>query len=115
MHLARHRHVLFGPLALIALTLAGCTMIGDTLGVSVNRAGPSACIKACVTAQGDLLEAEIQLHQAQIEACQDLHGPAKGACIEAEAARHEAAMVQISQGRRECMNNCHRQGTGSAG
>jgi len=120
MHPARNTpSILFGVLAALVVALgafAGCTMVGDTpTGLSLERANPSQCIKACVASQDDLVKAEATYHQAQIRACGALSEPARGACKRAEAARHAAAMAEIAAGRRECMNNCHRQGTGSAG
>ena len=100
--------------ALIAL--AGCTMVGDSItGLSTTGANPSACIRACVETQAGGVQAETRLHQAQIDACEAVPDSQKGECFATEAARHAAAMTQIADGRTECMNGCHRQGSGSAG
>ncbi len=120
MHLARHkRSILFGvAAALVAMliVLVGCTMVGDSLtGLSLSRANPSVCLKACVESQDNLVKAEASRHQAAIRACQALPEPEQDECAAAEAVRHAAAMAQISAGRQECMNACHRQGSGSAG
>lgn len=109
------RSVLAVPVAAL-IGLAGCNLVGDSLtGLSIGRAGPSACVKACVEAQTEGVRAEATLHQNAVEACQALPDSEKHDCLAAEAARHAAAMAQIGAGRSECLNNCHRQGSGSAG
>ena len=118
MHLARDsRSILLGVLAIVALVaFAGCTMVGDlTTGVSLDKANPSACLKACAASSADQVRAEADQHQAAIRSCQGLSESERESCVSAEAARHAAAMAQIASGRQECMNGCHRQGTGSAG
>ena len=120
MHLALGtRRILWGGLAVpvVALmALSGCTLVGDSLtGLSTTRTNPSACIRACVETQTEGVQAEATLHQAQIDACQALGDSEKGECIVAEAARHAAAMAHIAGSRSECLNDCHRQGSGSAG
>ena len=117
MHLARDSRSIFrGVMTLILLVaVAGCTMIGDLTGVSLNKANPSACLKSCAGSFADQVHAEAETHQAAIRGCQSLSESEREACVAAEAARHAAAMAQISGGRQECMNGCHRQGSGSAG
>lgn len=39
----------------------------------------------------------------------------RNACIEAEKARHKAALKAIDEQRRECINGCHHQGGGVGG
>jgi hypothetical protein len=96
--------------------VVGCTLVGDSLtGVSLDHAGPSACIRACVQNSDDQVKAEADRHQAAIRACQASASSDHGACMRAEAAQHQAVMERISSGRRDCMNDCHRQGSGSAG
>jgi len=119
MHLARHKAwIRVGLLlAVIAALVAviGCNLVGDALtGVQLDKAGPSQCIKACVTDSDAQLRAEIDRHQAAIAACQASPPRERAACLRAEAAQHESAMASISAGRRDCMNNCHRQGGGNA-
>ena len=119
MQLARHpRWILTCTLvvAASAAALVGCTMISDTTsGVSLDRANVSDCLKACAQSQSDLVQAEAEYHQAQLIACEALPESEREACEEAEAARHHAAMAEISSGRKDCMNDCHRQGGGTAG
>ena len=120
MLLARHQRWILLPAvfvaAVAAAALAGCTMVGDaTTGVALERVNSSDCLKECSTSQADLVHAEATRHQEQIRACQGLPESERETCTEAEAARHQAAMAEIASGRRDCMNNCHRQGGGNAG
>lgn len=117
MHLARvSRLSLLGAIALIVVAVVGCTMVGDHLtGVSFDKAGPSSCIKSCSGSFNDQVQAEASAHQAAIRGCQELSSEEREPCQQAEIARHKAAMAQIGSGRQECMNSCHRQGSGSAG
>lgn len=117
MHLARRSRPLLVTVVLVALlVLAGCTLVSDQLtGVSLDKANPTSCVQSCAHSMADQVHAEADLHQAAIRACQGLSGSERATCIQAEAARHQAAMSQISSDRQACMNNCHRQGSGSAG
>lgn len=120
MHLARHqRWILLCALVVVAAAagaLVGCTMVTDsTTGVSLDRANPSVCLKACAQSHGDLVRAEADYHQAQVEACEALPEAEREDCLEAEATRHQAVMHQIAGGRQDCMNDCHRQGGGIGG
>ena len=120
MHLARHTGWIRAGLILAVITalaaVIGCTLVNDSLtGVGLEKASPSACIKSCVNDSDAQLKAEIDRHQAAIRACQSAPSSDHGACIRAEAAAHQSAMDRIANGRRDCMNNCHRQGSGSAG
>lgn len=103
--------------ALVAvLAIAGCTMIGDSLtGVRVDGSGPTSCVKQCNDLYKTLYSEEQKLHDTNVEYCQTLSQPDKGNCLAAETARHEAAKASLSAGKIECQNNCHRQGSGSAG
>jgi len=106
-----------GAIALVIVAaIVGCTLVGDRLtGISLDKAGPSGCIRSCSGSFADQVHAEAEVHQNAIKGCQQLSSAERGPCIQAEAARHQAAMQQISSGRQECMNGCHRQGGGSAG
>ena len=98
------------------ITVAGCTMVGDRLtGLSLTRVNPSACIRTCVQTQVQGVHAEAALHQAQVAACQALPDLERGDCMDAEEARHVAAMAGITGSRQECLSGCHRQGSGSVG
>ena len=98
------------------LAVAGCTMMGNSLtGVKVNGAGPTTCVKSCNDLYRTLYNDEQKLHSTNVENCQAMDQPAKGECLVDETARHEAAKAALNQGKIDCQNNCHRQGTGSAG
>jgi hypothetical protein len=99
-----------------ALTFTACTMVGEGLnGVQLRADGPTSCVKDC----NDFYKAEFDreqiLHLANIDACQALEQPEKGACLDAEDSRHVAAMTALGEAKVECQNNCHRQGGGTAG
>ena len=108
----------FAAVAALALftTIAGCTMVGDSLnGVRLKADGPTSCVKDCNDFYKGQYDQEQKLHDANVEACQVLEQPDKGTCLEAESARHGAAMQALGEAKVECQNNCHRQGSGSAG
>ena len=107
---------LAGLLAVGSLTLSQCTMVGDNLtGVELERGQPTTCIKMCNDSYALLFSQEQKRHQAAVEACQALSQPAKGDCLAAEDALHTTNMNALGQGKIDCQNNCHRQGSGSAG
>ena len=119
MHLARHKRIIACALAIAAIGLAsliGCTMVGDNLtGVELDRTGPTTCVKQCNDSYKLLYQEEQKRHLAAVEACQALSQPAKGECLAAEDAAHQANKAALSQGKIDCQNNCHRQGSGHAG
>ena len=119
MHLALRKRFMVGAVAVLAVAiaaLAGCTMVGDhTTGVQLNGAGPTTCVKQCNDAYAELYKAEQKRHDAAVEGCQALSQPAKGNCLVAEDAVHQANKNALAQGKIDCQNNCHRQGSGSAG
>ena len=98
------------------LAVAGCTMMGDNLtGVKVTGAGPTTCVKSCNDLYRTLYDDEQKRHATNVENCQARAQPDKGNCLVAETARHEAAKASLTSGKIDCQNNCHRQGSGSAG
>lgn len=119
MHLAYRKRSIVGALAVLVVALgavAGCTMVGDNMtGVDVSGAGPTTCVKQCNDLYKQLYNLEQKRHIAAVEACQVLSQPAKGDCLAAEDALHSANKDDLSQGKIDCQNNCHRQGSGSAG
>jgi hypothetical protein len=119
MQLARRNRFVVGLLAILVVgiaALAGCTMVGDHLtGVQLNGAGPTTCVKQCNDAYAELYKAEQKRHDASVEYCQTLSQPTKGTCLVAEDAVHQANKASLTQGKIDCQNNCHRQGSGSAG
>lgn len=108
--------VLAALLGLVSLTLSQCTMVGDSLtGVTIDGVGPTSCVKQCNDLYAILYKLEQKKHDTNVETCQNLPQPYKSDCLNAETTRHEAAKAQLSQGKIDCQNNCHRQGSGSAG
>ena len=94
--------------------LTQCKLAPDKVtGIEQTVAGKSAaapgnCISECAHAANDAMKVEQDLHKDNVKACSG-----NPACLAAEDARHVAAVDQIQEGRKECMNNCHHQGGGS--
>ncbi len=107
---------ILGAVAVVALiAFAGCTFVGDSLTGVQAGAGPTSCIKQCNDLYATLYNQEQKLHATNVAGCQTLSQPDKGNCLVAEDARHTAAMTALGNAKIECQNNCHRQGSGSAG
>ena len=103
-------------LGVAAITLTQCTMVGDSLnGVQLERGRPTTCLKQCNDLYAVLYKLESKRHDASNDLCQQLVDPARTTCLEAEAAQHNANKDAITQAKIDCQNNCHRQGTGTAG
>ena len=108
--------IVAGAIVIALVALAGCTFMGDSLtGVKVTGAGPTTCVKQCNDLYAMLYNDEQKLHDTNVNNCQALPQPDKGNCLVAEDARHQAAKDQLTAGKIDCQNNCHRQGSGSAG
>lgn len=107
---------LAGLLGVGSLTLTQCTMVGDNIsGVDLERGRPTTCVKKCNDLFNFLYESEQKRHNAANEICQALPQPDKATCLDAETATHQANKNALSQGKTDCQNNCHRQGSGTAG
>ena len=114
-HAPKVAWVLASFLLLGLFALAGCTLMGDNITGVKAGAGPTSCVKQCNDLYKMLYHQEQKTYDTNVENCQALAQPDKGNCLVAETARHEAAKAWLSSGKIECQNNCHRQGTGSAG
>jgi hypothetical protein len=91
-------------------------MMNDSLtGVRVHSIGPTTCTKQCNDAFAAAFKEEQKTHTANMEACNLLSGSAQQDCKASESARHEAAKTQLTADKISCQDNCHKQGTGSAG
>ena len=100
-------------LGVVSLTLSQCRAVGDkTTGVQLFRGNATSCIKQCNDQYKLLYDAEQKQHATNVEDCQALPQPQKGACLAAEDARHQAAKTQLGQDKTACQNNCHGQGGG---
>jgi hypothetical protein len=107
---------ILGAVAMLGLiAFAGCTFVGDNITGVQAGSGPTTCIKQCNDFYADQYKIEQKLYQTNKEGCLALPQPDKDACLAAELARHQAAMDALGAAKVECQNNCHRQGTGSAG
>jgi len=121
MQQARHaRNSALGSAVMAAalgiVVLSGCTMVGDGLtGVKARPADATTCVKDCNDLYKTLYDQEQKLHLTNIDACQALTEPDKDTCLASEDARHQAAMDELSTGKVECQNDCHRQGSGIGG
>ena len=126
-------------LGIVSLTLSQCTLVGDNLtGVDLSRGRPTTCIKQCNDFYKLVYDQEQKAHDQYKLLCDAVNCAAlpndctacaptsrtccqaycidyRQACQAAEAARHAAEMDRITQAKTDCQNNCHRQGTGSAG
>jgi hypothetical protein len=126
------RAVIYAALAtllgVVSLTLSQCTMVGDNLtGVDLNRGRPVTCLKQCNDFWALVYDQEQKYHdQAKLLCdavnCALLPQPDQAACIDArqacqqaESDRHAAQQDANTQGKIDCQNSCHDQGTGSAG
>src|SRR5262245_48250494 len=120
--------VLAGAFGVSLLLLSGCVQVGDRLtGVDVARGRPTTCIKQCNDSFRLSYDNEQKAHAeaknlcdaidcaklppGDQQACIDQHQ----ACQAAESARHAAAQDALNQAKIDCQENCHHQGTGSAG
>ena len=107
---------LAGLIGVGSLTLTQCTMVGDSLtGVELERGRPTTCLKKCNDLYNALYEFEQKRHNAAVEICQALPQPDKAACLDAETTTHQLNKDALSAGKVDCQNNCHRQGSGTAG
>lgn len=99
---------LFGVLS---LTLAQCTMVGDSLtGVQMQAGGsPTTCTGMCRVNYHNALSAARKTHQAILQQCPDQ------ACKNTENARWDAQQAQLKADYDACVANCHKQGAGFGG
>jgi len=105
-----------GVVVLIGLVaLAGCTLIGDNVTGVKAGTGPTTCIKQCNDLYKTLYNEEQKVHDTNNDVCQALPNAERGDCLVQETVRHEAAKASLASAKIDCQNNCHRQGTGSAG
>ena len=114
-HAPKVAWVLGAVVLLGVFALAGCTLIGDNVTGVKAGSGPTTCVKQCNDLYKTLYNEEQKTHDANNSYCNTLSQPDKASCLDAETARHEAAKASLASGKIECQNNCHRQGTGSAG
>jgi hypothetical protein len=112
----RPKAPLFVLLVLCAFAVVGlthCNMTADKVtGVTMDhgreaKSNRGDCVSDCAHAANDAMDDEKELHVKNVKAC---HGDQ--ACLNAEEARHNAAVDAIQEERRHCIEGCHHQGGG---
>ena len=113
MHLARRFRRALAIVVPGLFVIVGCTMIGDQItGVRVPKTDATSCVKECNDSYKLLYAEEQKRHLEAMELCQAL-SPPDNTCLNAESVLHESNKESLSQGKTDCQNNCHRQGSGS--
>jgi hypothetical protein len=94
-----------------ALCLGQCQMVDETLtGVTLDCGAGSNCVAKCNHAFNDSIRVESLIHVMNVHSC-----ARDRKCLALENARHEAAVDRIQAGRKECVSECHHQGSGGGG
>ena len=99
------------------VALSQCKMTADKVtGVEVTttenhsekaRENRGECVSKCAHRAKDALDDEKELHEDNVEDCKG-----RPACLDAENARHQAAVDKIQDDRKHCIDGCHHQGGG---
>ena len=99
-------------LGVVSLTLSQCTMVGDNLtGVGLSKGAKQTCLKSCNTNAQLQTDQENRQNETNIIMC-----AGDQACLNAEAARHAAALAAIDANKQNCHDACkHQAGAGGAG
>ena len=102
-------------LAVASLTLSQCTQVGDNLvGVDLSHGRGHghhfSCKEDCDKDYKKLVRQENKLHKSNLKACRH-----DDDCIDAEKARHKAALYALQKQNQACKATCHKQGGGDAG
>jgi len=102
--------------AVAVVALSQCKMTADKVtGVDTTlshdekerEGNPGECASKCARKANDALEDERDRHDDNLEECRG-----NPACISAENARYQAAVNQIQEDRKHCIDGCHHQGGG---
>lgn len=103
------RSILLGVTSVLAgLLLAQCRLVTDhALGRVTAPAKAGSCVSQCADQANELMRIESKTHTTNVKDCNGSQS-----CHAAEAARHEAAVKQIQDGRKRCQSGCHHQGSG---
>ena len=101
--------VLIATLSVVGgLLLTQCRSVTDTVfGRNATLAKAENCMNDCAKKGVVATQAENDLHKANEQAC-----GGNLACLQAEAARHEAAKAAVNEARKRCQAGCHDQGGG---
>jgi hypothetical protein len=98
-------------LATVALGLSQCKMVNENLtGVSLDRQKPDQCIAKCSKTLAQRIEVAGKVHVSHLRDC-----AGDPVCIALENARYEAVLQQLYANYRDCLGNCHHQGSGGGG
>jgi len=90
------------------LLLTQCRSVTDNVfGRNTSSTAAQNCMNDCAKAGVAATQAENDLHQANVQACNG-----DPTCLAAEDARHDAAKSAIDDARKRCQANCHSQGGG---
>ena len=102
-------------LAVLSLTLAQCTMVGDSLtGVKgLSGGSPTTCTGMCRVTYHNNLSVARKTHQAVLSACRALADPKP--CIDTENVHWDQVQAQLKAAYDACVANCHKQGAGFGG
>ena len=110
-HRRGNRLILMGAGILFVFALTQCRSVTDNVSSSRDGATPSAnCVSACAHAAADSMRVESDLHVAIVHTC---NGTVR--CLTNENNRHIAAVKRIDAFRKQCQDNCHKQGGGGGG
>jgi hypothetical protein len=114
--------IVLAVLCIVSLmVLTQCTMTADKVtgvdlaggGISPDKVQPQthgSCVSECAHQANDAMQAEKDLHQNNVQACNS-----DPTCLANEEDRHEAAVEAIQEARQHCMDGCHHQGGGHGG
>ncbi len=98
-------------LTTVALGLSQCKMVSENVtGVSLDRVRPDKCIAKCSKTLAQQLVVAGTVHEAHLRDCNG-----DSVCIALENARYEEEIQQIHTDYRNCLNDCHHQGSGGGG
>ena len=107
--------VLAAVLGVASIILSQCRMVQDGVtGVDLSAGrldSKSQCVKACNETFKAGQQAEEERHKQAERAC----GPHDPACHQAEAAKHNAIMKQLTDDKEACKKNCYNEGSGTGG
>jgi len=98
-----------GALSQCKLTPDKVTGVANSLSQDVKAKNDNRgnCVSDCAHRANDAMDLEKSLHQQNVKACNG-----NPACLAAEEARHDAALIQIQTDRQHCIDGCHHQGGG---
>ncbi len=95
--------------AVAVVGLTQCNLASDQVtGVDQARTPPGNCISDCAHRANEEMKRESDLHSNNVKTCRGDKD-----CTTREQDRHKAAVDQIQDGRKRCMDTCHQQGGGS--